>query len=960
MAHSILDVKSRRSRDLLRGLLARELDAAQVHSTLSRLVSQVDVEDIKAIDALLRDSPLFRHLEVLPEFPLTAPFQNQPSVSIVPRNGIVEYVAHRIEKNAPQIAAALDRFGDLNNALADSDDLRIVEAIAEVVAESGHSLTLARKMAWVIGYAPKDTHSYRRCAEIVAMYGLNERNHAVVATIDTIGSEFNYLDLRYRFQGFISTDLNAGVARKVSYLSFFPIAPRETDFRAVLNASYDVSIVDAAFSMFAHRALGFADAQHEFSQDLEDAWRRLCQGVERCSGLFVPRDVTSDFQAFRAAPAFLEFERLREMRFALQSIYDLPEWRRLYAGPRAQQAKFFSTATSLEDIVANEPLRLESIPSRFDRNTAAELVRTSALLWACEKGADFARMTAGPMASLMGGTTGVDRLLLPDTLRRSARSASDPFVKLILLTLLRAHSEATKDSYAFKEYFQRYVLQNHQGDILEFLKSVSALDANIVPYFVGLLDETVLSQMPFLITSSNAVYETRASMLEWHAEVHRDSITAQKAKQLRIDRKIAEVRGVLNETRLNIDAIRFRQWIEQNKLTEFSDFIRQPTASLPPLQDWSEKSKQQSMLMAAHREPATRALLAILECYAEFCKNPDYGVASFLGRRIRHGTLRGTLLDGIDKPAQVPPSVALQYQNWTREFSTQINAFAARLHFKDKAGPKGGLISAEIDTLQKRQQCLVCLKQIFDEAQHDQGILRVPFIIEQFCWFIFELELASVQASIAEARTHWGVVKLRYQSNDADATSFEKSTNILLNDRFNTVSSWFRKPPNLSPVAELGHVLKVVLKEARGEYANFDPAVKFEGDEELQLSGRIYYNVYDALAIAVRNAAKHGPHPGRLTVSATVHQADAGSTLELLVGSDLKSGDNIESALKRLEDASRTGADGADVVENRSGIRKLKKMQAERNILGFSIGAENGDAGRICVTLRFPHGGFAE
>ncbi|MCZ4324690.1 hypothetical protein, partial [Pseudomonas anguilliseptica] len=32
------------------------------------------------------------------------------------------------------------------------------------------------------------------------------------------------------------------------------------------------------------------------------------------------------------------------------------------------------------------------------------------------------------------------------------------------------------------------------------------------------------------------------------------------------------------------------------------------------------------------------------ECYKEFCENRIFGIASFLGRRIRHGTLRGTLL----------------------------------------------------------------------------------------------------------------------------------------------------------------------------------------------------------------------------------------------------------------------------------------------------------------------------
>lgn len=32
----------------------------------------------------------------------------------------------------------------------------------------------------------------------------------------------------------------------------------------------------------------------------------------------------------------------------------------------------------------------------------------------------------------------------------------------------------------------------------------------------------------------------------------------------------------------------------------------------------------------------------LLACYSEFCSNNMFGIASYLGRRIRHGTFKGT------------------------------------------------------------------------------------------------------------------------------------------------------------------------------------------------------------------------------------------------------------------------------------------------------------------------------
>ena len=402
--------------------------------------------------------------------------------------------------------------------------------------------------------------------------------------------------------------------------------------------------------------------------------------------------------------------------------------------------------------------------------------------------------------------------------------------------------------------------------------------------------------------------------------------------------------------------------------TDFSDFIRQPAPSLPTISSLVDHSKAPTQFLAAHREPTKLALLALVQCYEEFCRNPDFGIASFLGRRIRHGTLRGTLLNSLPttEVSELPALAQAQYREWAKDLSRSIDGLVDRLYFKDKATHKDGLLNAEINTEQKWQICLVCLTRIYNQAQKDHGVIFVPNLIEQYCWLIFEAELANVQAAIAEAKSQWRMLKLRYSMGEDAVAAFERNTNIALGDQFSTVLSWFRKPPNISPVAEFEHIIEVVVQEARDEYSSFDPKVVFTGASDLELSGTTYYVVYDALTIAVRNAAKHGRHPGEICISAEMKDAEGvketGSArlLEIEVTSLLKNTDDVDNVLAMIENAGRAGAVNADVVEGLSGIRKLKKMESDRSILGFLFSRIPASPDRLLTKIIIPFNGLVE
>ncbi|WP_392354260.1 hypothetical protein V8F63_01070 [Brevundimonas sp. LF-1] len=738
---TLRDIESTKVRDLARGLLDRKASIREQRTTLRRLLEATEIADLETFDTVLRGSSLYSHLQIIDEFPLTPPFEGGGGLSLSSGGQLaLDYIAYRVSENTERVVGAFSLFKLLNEAIAAADHVLIPILFDTILTELGHSLALARKAAVVVGYAPKETPSFRYCADLLSSYGTSGKNYGMMVTIDVIASDYNYLDLKSRFRTFASLESGASMMRKLSHLCFNPHGFTHAEAARLVSVSYDISLIDAAFALMTHRAEGLIDVA--LPAEVVAAWDDLAAMPHHDMTFLVESDPFADLHAFRAASAFLELERFRHIRLALQPLYDLPEFRPAPGGvARAFTQSFFEPVLRILDLVPPETVEFDPLPDRFDVCTAGVLTRSCAVVWVGERDPDFSSVGDAALASLMGHTFEIDRLLSTEVLRRGAASAKDQFVELILQTLLRAHSSATRDSYAFKTKFQKFVREHSGGSILRFLEQVRALSANVVQYFIMLLDETMLSQMAFLMPSSDAIYETRAELLDWFADVADDDVFRKKAGQLRLDRKIAAVRGALNETRLNIDGVRFRQWIEQNKLPEFSDFIRQGVANLPVIGELTDSSKSATRFLTAHRDPTIRALQALVECYEEFCRNPDFGIASFLGRRIRHGTLRGTLLNGLpDAPADLPPNVAAQYSAWRKEFSTSIDAFAGRLYFREKAVHKDGLLSAEVHSPQQWQLCLVCLKAIHDKGQEDSGILFVPAIIESYCWFMFENE----------------------------------------------------------------------------------------------------------------------------------------------------------------------------------------------------------------------------
>ena len=950
----IVDVKIGQTRDLMRGLLDRQ-GATNVNSTFSKLMDNVTADDMVTVDKLLRKHNLFSHLTLSEEFPSsTENLLNNVSLNIIPNPQIlIDYILYRANESSVEVVSLLDKLDEISRNIFSADDEDVFYSIVEALDTHGYSITLARKLAFVLGHYEKDSDSWKLASQEFSRFGLEKRNYGMMAVADSIGIEFSYLDVISGFTEFADLGPKATNSQILSNLSFNPITLDYHQALASLAASYKFSLIDAVIFLLCHRALGVFQERFRFSKEIEDAWERIDCANHSFSLFFNSADSYCDVQTFRASPAFMEYQIFRNFRAATQGLYK-PTGNTMGStqAPNLYEDRFYQASPSIRDLLPEEIDVYEPLPTYFDTKTSGSLARSCGLARLVEKNPDFAGITMQEMGDLMGSTLEMDRLLSTSALRRAAKSADDAFVVLILRTLVRSHSASTMDAYQFKMVFQDYVTSQCSGDIVAFIELVSDINSDIVEYYIVLLDETMLSQLPFLVKTSERVYETKAEILEWQAKRTGKSIWTEKAKELRIDRKIAAVRGQINETRLNIDGVRFRQWIDSNKLTEFSGLIRQEAVVVPVISDFKARKGISELLLTAHRDPNARACVAIMDSYREFCINADFGIASYLGRRIRHGTLRGTLLDGLPDPTDYSLSQSGReyYEQWLELFRSYIVNLNTKLHFAGRGAANSSVISPEVDNKEKWAILSVCLRSIHEKSQSDQGSLQMPLIVEQYCWYMFELELRDIQKVVTDSRAEVPHFKPKQSPMDPAMIGFERAVNVAISNRLAVVASWFKKPPNISPVAQLSDIIKVVLAEAKGEYPKFRPRLN-SNVMELELSGGVYYHLYDALSVVVRNAAKHGAHPGDISISTVIEDRTSSRVLRINVESQVKAADSGAAAIARMDEAGRAGAINADIIEGFSGVRKLHKMRKDKTLSNFELYASDPDDRRAGVAI---------
>jgi hypothetical protein len=268
-----------------------------------------------------------------------------------------------------------------------------------------------------------------------------------------------------------------------------------------------------------------------------------------------------------------------------------------------------------------------------------------------------------------------------------------PLFRVIILTLKSQHSGSPRAASRLRTSFEALVLTKYEGDLLRFFTDLHSVAPQVAAYLFELCDEQFLDLLYDVVPEGHSVLLARANLLTWYAEAYNESSFAERARMMKIDERIQRVRGIFDDTRIYVDKLRFIHWFQDNYLDELAAISRD-----------ERPSKDAFSLNGFGRiedafTPEVRMAQLLQVAFRQFCENTSFGIASYLGRRIRHGTLEGVLNSRMEKIIALAkdaefkynPEACLYIDEWLNRYKAHVDKLGIESLqiYSPKKNPRG-------------------------------------------------------------------------------------------------------------------------------------------------------------------------------------------------------------------------------------------------------------------------------
>ena len=190
-------------------------------------------------------------------------------------------------------------------------------------------------------------------------------------------------------------------------------------------------------------------------------------------------------------------------------------------------------------------------------------------------------------------TVGLSRLLDKAELMelRECSERDDADVIVFLAMVMLNDREPNEDiAFEMRMAFQKVVIQYHNSDIIRFLDWLHKRTASLCPVVVELCDITFLEKLYLINSTYEKVLSVRQDICRWTASTFGWKEYESIADRLALDSKVRRIREGIDETRIFVDVIRYKQWALDTLAPTLRKFERVVSVTSVTLAEESEKN----------------------------------------------------------------------------------------------------------------------------------------------------------------------------------------------------------------------------------------------------------------------------------------------------------------------------------------------------------------------------------
>ncbi|WP_238939037.1 hypothetical protein [Mixta mediterraneensis] len=848
----------------------------------------------------------------------------------------VGYV-NSVEKSAIEALGIIKSLSSINQL----DTITALNLMLKYGEEHGASNFLSYKLAYLRSARELSSSELKIATQIEDEFKHRERPGFHFSALENLNSRISLFVVARRRVSALIGKVNGNIRKAISLNNFIPTPVSMGDLSDYLLRASESALLDTIYSIIVIFNLDdeFEDAKNELRNRLSAEFQNCLHELLSFTATIEKTSIVTDYyhslnedgdfslDLYRNAAAFLERKDLALYRNKLDKVIG----NRLLSEIENKQCSF------LDDFHEEKKLLLSDDGEEVKGSITISLdtfYRTYLFLKIIKNKSNLLLLSGENIKFIFEHTLRLDTLLTEDeitTIYLTAPEETKSLVTVLTLALYRKKSADPDVDFEFRGDFISYVKEKFNGSIVSFISDLLEKSPAIASYIVVSLDEVTLEKMYGLVLNASDASSIRCDILKLVGKKLNQIEYIIEAESIITREKVSILQKYFDSSRIYVDSVSMKKWLDSNptmSTEQYRSLYSQSEAiiSTPSTKDGIESNVLYIQLI--NRGDYLIPQIA-KDAFEQFCLNNEFGIQSYLGRRIRHNTLDGVTTDTVDSVLRKPEHrivlANLQMQRTVASWLSSYKAIVDKLrreYLQFRAS--NSLFNAVIDI--DDPATIENIRLLTNTLRSTGRSELLNDLIIAFCWKQITPQLENAARFIRttllqEAKD--SIDKHFTVNHSAGESQIVAELHEAVNEVFVKVSDWFQVPETGFISASIRNLCTIILLEL-----NRKNKIDFNGEAvDNKYTGISVHRLYDCLAVLLQNAHKHGEDDTIIKVNVNAKKNDSESVLES-VTIDITSKvsqEKMEKSKDRIEKAISAEEDGKDMVtEGYSGIKKIK------------------------------------
>jgi hypothetical protein len=761
------------------------------------------------------------------------------------------------------------------------------------------------------------------------------------SALENLSSKISLFGVAQRRISGLVGRVNGDFRKALALSNFIPTPLDEEDAASFLLRATESSLLDVVYStlIIFNLDVQFRAIRKEFELNLKPEFLAELYGIIRSAEESEDGDVVTEhynshntgsdpsLNLYRVSTAFLERPKFARYRNRLDRVIGARLLSEIIGDKVFPDPNPFNDKQILID--KKKPSSTDLTPDVLDT-----FYRTFLFLRFIENKSNILCLSKDEIKFIFENTLSLDVLLTEDEIRTLYLTASDQtksLIAVLALALFRTKSIDPDIDFEFRTDFIAHVNSKHNGSIVGFIEYLLTDSPQIANYIVVSLDEVTLEKMYSLVKNASEATRIRGDILRAVGQKLNRIEYIIEADAIITRSKVSGLQQYFDSSRMYVDSVAMKKWLDSNpsiSTEQYRSLYSKIEARISSI--GNELGGETSLLLIKINDKDEYLISQIVkDAFEQFCLNTEFGIQSYLGRRIRHNTLDGVTTDTVDAVLRKPEYDVLRSStSMRRTVAAWLDAYKAiidklrRDQLQFKSG--GTLFNANLDLGDATTK--ENIRKLSSTLSSAGGSELLNELVIAFCWKQITPQLENAARHIKTT-----LLKEAYASIDKHfsgihgsiETQIKSELHQAVNEVLKKVADWFQVPETGFVSASARELCQIILIEL-----NRNNDIRYAGNGvDNKYTGISVHRLYDCLAVLLKNAQTHGKKDSTIAVYVTANRVNANSLLEEVSINITSTVDEPDYALAKVRilnaiDSEETGFDM--VTEGYTGIKKVK------------------------------------